>query len=169
VIRRLTIALCALLGAASLTACSTFERNDVAASVNGVELSQDDLQLILESELGADILKEAPVDGSISGASARSVLGAWAALGAIEQAGLTADVDVATIQADLAEQFGTKWTDAPPVMQDLATANVAVGTKVQAGTLSQEDVLAAFAAADVFIDSRYGSWDPTSGRVRPLG
>jgi hypothetical protein len=169
VIRRLTIALCALLGAASLTACSTFDRNDLAASVGDSELSQDEFGVMIESELGIDLLNSSPANGLIDGGSARSLLGAWIGLTALDQAGLVPLDDRDSIVTQLETQFGATWTDAPAVLQDLVVLNVAVGNAVQAGELAQEDVAAAVAAAEVFVDSRYGAWSGTDGRVLPLG
>jgi hypothetical protein len=44
VFRRLTLAACAVIAASSLTACATFDRNDAAATVDGVEISRESVE-----------------------------------------------------------------------------------------------------------------------------
>lgn len=169
-IRRLSIAVCALIGAVVLTSCSQFDRNGVAASVDGTELSQDEMAAMLRSDLGINLLNDGPTEnGFISGAGARGLLSAWIGLTAIDQAGLVASADRAEIDAQLAAQFTTTWSDAPQSMRDLAITNVAVGNAVSTGELEQEAVLGAFDGADIFVDSRYGAWDPESVSVVALG
>ena len=168
-IRRLAIAVCALLGAATLTSCAQFDRNDLAASVNGAELSQSELGELLDSELGAFLLRDRPVDGFITGDGARSLLSAWVSLTALEQAGLLASADRGQVESDLAEQFGDDWTQAPQLMRDLAITNVVVGEMSRSGDLVRDDALAALDSADVFVDSRYGAWNVVDYRVVALG
>ena len=168
-IRRLSLAVCALVGTAVLTSCAQFDRNDVAASVNDSELSQDEFAEILDSELGAFLLNTRPVDGVITGDGARGLISAWIGLTAIDQSGLLASADRAQIESDLAAQFGDDWTSAPQLMRDLAITNVAVGNAANAGELAREDLLTVFDGADIFVDSRYGAWNVADNRVVALG
>jgi len=163
------IAACAIVAVSTLTSCSTLNSNDTAASVNGAELSQDDLQAMLTSDLGQSLLGAEVVDGGIDGASARSLIEAWIALTALQQAGLTDGVDTAAIETGLAAQFDTAWNDAPQVMKDLAILNVAVGQLIQDGTIEQTAGKTAISEAAVFVDSRYGTWDPVTGAIAVFG
>lgn len=153
----------------ALSSCATFTENSTAASVNGTELSTDDLGTMLDSALGQAILQVTPTDGFIDGNSARGLLGAWIALNALGQAGIGTEADREGVEADLVEQFGADWDAAPAAMKELASANLAVGRLLQSGARSTEELQAIIAAAEVRVDSRYGRWNSEQSAVVALG
>jgi hypothetical protein len=151
-----------------LSSCSTFTANDNAASVDGHELSQNDLQLMLESDLGQSLLNDAPINGVIGAGSARGLINAWIQLTAFTEAGIGTDVDTAEIEANLANTQDS-WTAAPQVMRDLAVKNIAIGTLRSQGGIDQNQVRTVLLAADVAVDSRYGRWDDETLSVVAFG
>jgi hypothetical protein len=169
VIRRSLLAATALAAALTLSSCATFSSQQNAASVNGAELTRDEFSSMLGSELGQTLLNDAPVNGFIAGNSARSLLGAWISINAIRQAGVGADTDTAEVEQALSEQYGSSWTTAPPVMQELAVDNAIIGQLLADGTITSEDLQAVVSDADATVDSRYGWWDRETFTVTPLG
>jgi hypothetical protein len=163
VIRRAVIALVAVLGLAS---CSTVSANDDAASVNGHDLSQDDLHDMLESDLATLLLQAAPTDGVANGNSVRALLSAWVVSTALIDTGVGADADRAQVAADLAAdpQLGEGFTAAPEALRELLVDSRILGGADPALT-TEEQILSVTAAADIDVDSRYGYWDDTTGYV----
>ena len=167
--RRLALATCSLLTIASLTSCATFRHNDAAATVNGVTLSQDELGAMANSPVGADLLQESPVGGTMTGASTRALLGGWIGLHAIDDAGLVDQSTKDDARRQISEQYGEKWALSPPQMQDLAVLNGAISFLAQNNKIDQEAVKVAVSTATVSVDPRYGRWDPASSTVLALG
>lgn len=171
-IRRSVLAAGALAAAltlsATLSSCSTFTANNDVASMDGHELSQDDLQLMLESELGQSLLNNAPVDGVIDAGSARGLINAWIQLTAFNEAGIGTEVDTAEIEANLANTQES-WNAAPQVMRDLAVKNIAIGTLLEQDSIDQNQIREVLLAADITVDSRYGRWDDDSLSVVAFG
>jgi hypothetical protein len=159
VIRRAVIALVAVLG---LTSCSTLSSNDDVASVGSHELTRDDLQSLLDSDLSAEVLRSQVVDGEASGDSARTVISAWLLLTAAEDAGAISRSDTADIETTLQSAY-ENWDAGPQVMKDLLIADQLLGAKAQDGTLGQDALIDIMAAADIEVDARYGYWDPAAG------
>lgn len=157
-IRRSVFATGALVAALALSSCSTFSANDDAASIDGHHLTQDDLQLMLESDLGQSLLNNQPVDGVIDAGSARGLINAWLQLTAFTDAGLGADVDTTDIEKNLQESTPS-WDAAPQVMRDLAIKNIAIGTLLQNGDIDRTSAEKILTDADIAVDSRYGRWD----------
>ncbi|MGD9996689.1 MAG: hypothetical protein AB7L17_18645 [Ilumatobacteraceae bacterium] len=165
-IRRSALALGALVAVVGLTSCSTLSSNDDVASVNGHHLSQDDVQRMLESELGGQLLGGAPVDGVAAGQSVRALLSAWVVATALTDTGVGADVDRAQIEADLAAdpQLGDPFGAAPQQLRDLLIDSQVLRNADP--TLTTEDqILKVTSDADIDIDPRYGYWDGTTGYV----
>jgi phage tail tape-measure protein len=169
VFRRLTLATCAVLITASLTSCATFRHHDAAATVNGTTLSQDELGAMASSPVGIALLKEAPVGGSMTGGSARALLGGWISLHAIDDAGLVDQATKDDARKQISEKYAEKWAASPPEMQDLAVLNGAVSFLAQNNKLDQAALHLAVSTAKVTVDPRYGRWDPTKANVIALG
>lgn len=83
--RRVVLATGVLLAAATLSSCSTFSRSDIAAEVDGVQLSRTELSVL--------------TGGSTNGDEARQVIGDWLRL-----AVLGGDVKGVTSADDLAKR-----------------------------------------------------------------
>jgi hypothetical protein len=172
--RRIVLAAAALVAALGLASCADGSSNEltsnkIAASVEGVELSQDDLAAILSSDLGTELLQASPIDGFIDATSARGLISAWVGINSMIAAGVGADLDRAEIESSLAQQFAEVWDSAPAPMRDLAIANVVVGEAVQTGAVTTEELQAIVSAADVTVDSRYGWWSGEQFSVLPFG
>lgn len=168
-IRRCTIAVCALLVGVGLASCATFTRNDVAATVDDAELSQDELQEMLESDLAAQLLQFVPGDDEVSGDVARGIISVWIRLefwrGAVTvPAGVTQ-----LVEQQATAQFGDQWTAAPESLRELVIADGEIGTMIQDGSLNQEELLGLLGAADITVDARYGAWSDEQSRVVGLG
>lgn len=157
----------ALTLSSTLSSCSTFTSNNDVASVGGHSLSQDDLQLMLDSGLGQALLNNAPRDGVIDAGSARAIINAWIQLTAFAEAGIGTDVDTSEIEADLADSLDS-WNDAPPVMRELAINNIAIGTLKEQGGIDEDQIRSVLLDADIAVDSRYGRWDDAALSVVPF-
>lgn len=92
VMRRLALPLAALVAAVSFSSCSSVDRADVAAVVNGHELTNDQLSTL--------------VDGSTDGDTIREVLRKW-----IEIVAVTGDASGITTAADLDTRKAAAQTD----------------------------------------------------------
>jgi len=169
VIRRLALAAGTVLLVVTLGACSTVTRNDAAAEVGDTELARDDFHAMLDSDLTGQLLGSSARGGLVEGDTARGLLGAWILLTAIEQDGLLAGADRAAVEASLAEQFGELWTSAPASLRDLVVTNAIVTDGINQGTLTQDQAVEALNSVTVFVDSRYGTWQPATVSVDPLG
>jgi hypothetical protein len=172
VIRRRTsaLALAALLPLASLTAasCATFDTQRVA-SVNDHELDGDDLQEIVESQLGQLIVQSAPIDGEIDGSSVRAALTLWIVLTAIDDAGLITAEMKTEANRIIHYNLSAPPPPAPQLVKDIALLLTSAQSGIQAGVLTQDAVAQAAADADISVDSVYGTWDDEVTSVVPMG
>ena len=158
----------ALTVSVTLSSCSTFTANNDVASVGGRELSQEDLQLMLDSGLGQELLENAPVDGVIDAGSARAIINAWIQLTAFTEAGIGTDVDTSEIEANMADSLDS-WNEAPPVMRELAVKTIAIRTLKEQGGLDDNQIRTVLLDADIAVDSRYGRWDDSALSVVSFG
>lgn len=151
----------ALLVAVGTVGCAAFETNRVAA-VNDLELSQDDLASILESELMPVVFEApAPIGGTVDGNTARGIVSIWVTLAALADAGLIDDAQVEEVKSNLSTdpQFATAWGESTAVMQDLIAWYSVVGNSLSTGELEREAAIAAIQGASVTVASFYGAWD----------
>jgi hypothetical protein len=162
---------CTVLGAATLSSCATFQENDLAASSGDNELSQDELRSMLESDFLDSVLdvRVPGRDGEVIGSGVRDLLGAWIVIGPIEDAGLIDPATLDEARAQVVEQFGPTFDQAPAPLQDLLVKNSAINLRIGDGSLTQDEALGVLAGADVHVDPRYGRWDPELRAVVPLG
>jgi hypothetical protein len=155
------------LAAASLTAgCTTFTDNDVAARINDVEYSHEDLSGIIDA-IGI------PEESSNDLDTIRSVTSTLVLAGALNdyfgEQGIEitdADRDVAT--QGLAGSLPT-FLEATDDVQDLlvdAQAHLTIASALPNGAQAQLD---AINAADVYIDPRIGTFDSATSAVVALG
>lgn len=166
--RRSLVAAGALVTVLGLTSCATFE-NQRVASVNDHELTQDELRIMLDSELGQTLLQTAPIEGQVVGSSVRSIVSAWIALQAFSDADLLSAEQLEGARQAAIVEYGDQFTNAPAIMQELATLNAAAGAAIGNGDILQEDALSAVRDADVSVDSFYGAWDDESLSVVEMG
>ncbi len=166
--RRPLVAAAALVAALSLSSCATFD-NATVASVGDHELSQDDLQEMLESELGSSLLQSSVVDGRADGDAVRSIVSAWIALNALQDAGLITDADLTAVEPQLVSQFGSMFSTAPASIQLLAKQNLAASTAIQAGLIDQQQAIDSVSGVDIRVDPVYGAWDDEAFAVVALG
>jgi len=143
VIRRLPFALSVLAGAALLASCSTFDRSDTAAVVDGVELSRSDLATLS--------------DGSTDGDQLRSVINRW-----IQATILGADVSGVTTMDALSAVTGEAVASAVAPLADearsvyetgLGSPLVCLRAIPLAEDTSADEVLAALEAGQPFADA----------------
>ncbi|MEO5901789.1 MAG: hypothetical protein ABIR68_16905 [Ilumatobacteraceae bacterium] len=88
-IRRGALAILPLVAALALSSCSTFNRNDAVATVDGTELSRTELSDLLRNTVIQNQLTGALDDNraSLSG-QADQVIGIWISLQVVRQSGL---------------------------------------------------------------------------------
>ncbi len=155
-----------------LSSCATFENQNVA-TVDGHELSRDDLESILNSELTPVVFNgtEPVVDGLVGGDTARGIVSVWITLAALRSAGLIADDQIDEVAAGLAsdQRFSTSWADAPAVMQELVVWYTITGNALTSGELDREAAIAAIQHTDITVDSFYGAWDDDQLAVVAFG
>ena len=150
---------------AATSACSTVSNVDAAARVDDAELSPDQLSDLVDAiAQGGD-----PTSGDLI----RQTIGLW--------------IQVEVINAGL-DGAGTPVTDAQkadartqleaqlPGFADLSESTAETLVRVQATSNASQAVpdfptLVADAAeaADVYVDPRFGTFDPVAGSVTPLG
>jgi hypothetical protein len=162
VIRRSVLALAAVVATLSMSSCATLESNDDAASVGSHQLTQDDLQVMLESELGQSLIAATPADGVIDANVVRGLIGAWIRSTALKDAGVGDGFDSSAIEESLATSQPS-WPTAPQIMRDLAIDVFSVQELLRQGELDEQLVVSTMTAADIDVDSRYGYWNPAAG------
>jgi hypothetical protein len=152
----------------SASSCATFKQNDVAVRLNGHSLTTKHLSDMARSDLYATYLQSGIVDGLANGDAARNVLTAWLKLELLDQAGVFAGVDRSAVSATLEQANGASWAAAPVELRDLLILNEEARQLTTNGTLDPPTALARLATADVYVDARYGRWDPATISVVPL-
>ena len=162
--RRLTILLptVAILAASSLGAgCSTVD-NDASARVNDTELRPDQLTALV------DVLAEGDVT---NGDAIRSTLSTWVL---VEVAGAQLEADGTQLTDDELGAAETLLSDGVPGFADLSesTRDTLVQARATIEAINGLSDAAAFvqlatANADIYIDPRFGQFDPQAG-VLPL-
>jgi len=167
--RRLALIGCALVATATLASCSTFSDNDAVARVGDVELTQDELQEMIESPIGRDFLQVAPdQDGRIDAAAVRTLIGTWAAFTVIDQGGFISDDRRKEATDQISEAYGADWQSSPEEIRMVAVLNGVLRVMLQAGELEAAKLRSAVDTADIHIDSFYGSWDGVAVAVVPM-
>lgn len=156
------------LSVVALSSCATFDRNDVAVSVDGDSLSSRHLSDMVRSDLYATVLQSSVQNGVADADAMRVMLNAWIKLHVLERAGIFKDVDRNAVGAGLAKTHGEEWTSAPQSLRDIMVLNEAAGQLSSAGSSDAQAALGNLAAVDVYVDPRYGTWDAASGLVIPL-
>jgi hypothetical protein len=161
----LSVAVVGLLSTAALSSCSSFEERANVASVGDSELDQDEFELISRNPYIASQSQEI-VDDTVTGDTARGIITRWVVATALADGGfldtLTDEDAVAWLDASGVAGWDTG-DDAVPFLLDYAKFNLAV----QQGSLGAE-AEEYLQSADVFVASRYGEWDNSTG-VLPLG
>jgi hypothetical protein len=166
--RRHSAVLAAALAVITLSSCATFNRNDVAARVDGVSLSNAQLSEIVRSDLYATVLQSGIVNGVANGDAMRNLLDGWLKLQLLEESGAFKTVNRATVGAGLAQSNGASWTSAPQSLRDLLVLNEAASQLRTSGALNTDVALQKLSTAQIYVDPRYGRWDPATASVVPL-
>ena len=168
-IRRSFIAACALVGAISLSSCSTFSDNDAVARVDDVELTRADLEEYVNDAVTVANGGELP--DQLTADVYRQIIGGWVVDELIRQKlgadGVEiTDDDRAAAQTELDAALAGQ-TDVP---ESVIAFELESGATRQAFSRTQEQgALGEFAATvSVVIDPRYGYWDLTSGTILPM-
>ena len=158
------------LAAATLaTGCTTFSDNDAVARVNDVELSSETL---------AELARSFPDNNTgVSAAEtdathARSVAGLWIVAHGLEEAltsqGLQisqSSVDGAVERLEVVDGFDQLSESA----NDLLIKLVASQYEFSLLDGGQELIVEALDQLDVYVDPRFGVFDPPTGTIVPLG
>jgi hypothetical protein len=159
---------CALVGAASLTSCATFD-DSAAVSVNGEDLTDEELADMAQSSLMTQVLQSPSVDGVIAGDELRGLITAWTRFEIYNQTGLLDDQSKADAQEQLAELYGPDWEGASPELREFASRAGAYQLLTSQGAIDPAVVDNAVADARIRVDPHYGYWDHETGRVERLG
>jgi len=155
------------LAAASLTAgCTTFTDNDVAARVNDVEYSHEDLSGIIDA---IGIPEESTTDLS----TIRSITSTLVLAAALNDYFGDQGIEITDADRDAAtqglEDSLPTFLEAPDDVRDLlvdAQAHLTIASGLANGPQAQLD---AINAADVYIDPRIGTFDSATSTVVALG
>lgn len=166
--RRRSAVLAAALALITLSSCATFNRNDVAATVDGVSITNKQLSEIVRSDLYATVLQTGIVNGVANGGAVRNLLDGWLKLQLLEESGAFKTVNRATVSAGLAQSNGASWTSAPAALRDLLVLNEAASQLRTSGALNTDVALQKLSTAQIYVDPRYGTWDPATASVVPL-
>ncbi len=175
VIRRSLLALLVVLGVVALSSCSSTDKPDVVASVDGVELTRDDLDAMLKNEVVQDGLGTGELNGDQASLpdQADRVISIWIVLEAVNANGAAQLDDQGAAANQVLTTAGgnyqSSFESSAGVTRDLITRYISFQTQLQAGTLDSAKLQAAVKAADVHVDSRYGYWDAAQASVIPFG
>jgi hypothetical protein len=153
----------------SLAACSATSSERIAAAVGGEELTQSDLDDMLQSSLAGQLLGVAIVDGQAPTSGARDVAATWATLQAVVEVTGFESHDAAATDAVLAERYGADWVAAPQSLKDLLILNEDIGTAANTGEIDGATAVADAREIDVTVDARLGTWDSENFAITPLG
>ena len=174
-IRRLSLAAVAIVAVSALTSCATFDRNDAAATVGGVEISRDSLTDISQI-LAADPQSEAALrlgvvdlgTGLVDATATRYVLQVLVHDELLRQylASVGASPSADDLAAAEARVDGSITGDIRPIYVQEEALRSAL---LQLPAEQQDAFAASIPASKVSIDSRYGGWDNTTGTIVPLG
>jgi hypothetical protein len=172
---------CALVGAASLTSCATFDDADTVASVGEKTLTEDDLEAIMtpvepdDTDTTTSTDPQVPDDVPepepkvVEGGEARIVIQRWIVLNALDDAGFIDQASKDAARAELEAQVPELWPITPAEAQDIAILTGAFTAIFQSGTVAPDELEAAVRETDVSVDPRYGRWDADTFEVLPLG
>ncbi len=166
--RRLAAVLATTCTLLTLSSCASFNQNEIAARINDDSLSNSELSTMVRSDLFANVLQSEIVGGVANGDATRNLLDGWLKLHLLEQSGVFKDVDRKAVANGLEQSSGEVWTAAPVGLRDLLVLNEAARQLSAGGTLDTATALRDLPTANVFVDPRYGRWDPTSGSVVAL-
>ncbi|HAP78285.1 MAG TPA: hypothetical protein DCR14_19655 [Acidimicrobiaceae bacterium] len=155
----------ALLAAVSFSSCSTFDRNDVAAEVNGVELTNDDLANLASTDRLLRLFNTAPPN---EGGRERFIATLWVFLQAANEVGaLDAITDDAVIPS-LDQTFGNDWRTGAEAEATLIDA-VKFKALLDQQLLPVDDIRAALTESEVWVSSRVGGWAQDEFAILPFG
>lgn len=155
-IRRLAATVTVLLAAGGLSACATFENIDVAAEVNGVQLSVADLDAVVNNE---DI---APQVGQSPGDVSRNVAELFIVSVATDD--LVTDEQRAGAAAQFDSQAIAGWADVPASVKDVF-AHISV---LNGAGIPEEEIRARLDAADIYLNPRFGRWNGDVEQLEPM-
>jgi hypothetical protein len=169
VIRRSLLLVVTLVGALTLSACTTFTDNDAIARVNDVELARADLERFIQEVIEANPNMEGT--DVIEGDAYRSLITDWIVdelvRQQLEELGVEISPDdLASATATVDQQIGG--VEVSDFVREFLISSAATRNAFQ--RTQGDGSLAEFAErADVIVDSRYGYWDTTQFVVLPLG
>jgi len=156
----------ALLTFGLLSSCSSFDDSSTVASVGDHELGRDEFEAIARNPAVSAPSEEPPT--TVTGDTARSIIGAWVNVYVLEDAGVLEDVtdEQARAYLDSAPQLAGWDTDDEAVRFILDLAKLSL--LIENGAIDPAEANDLRAQADVHVSSRYGVWDPAQGVV-PVG
>jgi hypothetical protein len=168
VIRRSLLVACALVGAVTLSSCSTFSDNDAVARVGDVELTRDTLEEFVHDYLATT----GEVPTQVAGDGYRQIIGAWVIEELIRQK--LADDGVQPTDADITAANAAVESDLAnlPTEPSEAVRQFVYDKELSRAMFSrtqEQGSLGEFASASsIMVDPRYGYWDSSSGTVLPM-
>lgn len=154
----LAVALAVLAGGA-LSGCSTFNRNDAVAVVNGNELSRDTFNSWMSTKL---VQNPELQPGTALASSGHEFVTYWALSQLL--APLASGLDTTTLNDDLTTRYGERWTTAPETFRMAYLAFQSLNTAAQNGQLDRAKITELL-DGDVWIDPRLGVWDTSQGAI----
>jgi hypothetical protein len=156
VIRRLAAIVTVALAASALTACATFDRSDVAAEVDGVELSRADLEALVDNE---DIV---PQGVQSAGEVSRNVTQLF--IVSVVTKDLISDQQRSAAAAQFDAQNIAGWVDVPASIKGVFAHISALNN---AG-IPDEEIASRLDAAEIYVNPRLGRWNGTIEQLEPM-
>jgi hypothetical protein len=174
VIRRTLLAVGIVLGALTLSSCSSVDHPNAVATVDDAVLTRDDLDQLLNNRIVQEAVGTGELDGDVANVpdQADRVISIWIVLEAIsahDAAQLDDEATANSLLTGLGGDYQSQFDSSTGATRDLITRYIAFQTQYQAGTLDADELRAAVQAADVHVDSRYGYWDEQQASVFPFG
>ena len=153
------------MAAVSFSSCATFDRNEVAAEVNGAELTNDDLTNLASSDRLLLLFSATPPD---DGGRERFVATLWVFLQAANEIGALDAITDDDVIPSLDQAFGNDWRTGA-----LAEATLIDAVKFKAlndqQLLPVDDIRVALSESDIWVSSRIGGWSPDDLAILPFG
>lgn len=164
VIRRLAVGLAAVT---LFSGCTTFSDGDAVARVNDSELSDETLDDLLT--LLGDV--SSPQGTGINADAARAVISQWVQNETFEQYLDSIGVDTGAARSDfeVALAADPAFTDLSETAQAFLVDSNALASVFEGLPDVQTSLDEALGDADIHVDARYGSFEPSLRAVLPVG
>jgi hypothetical protein len=152
------------LAALVLAGCGTISNRDEVARVGDQVLTVDMLSTAANSAAAGGPLETTTAPGNLT----RNIITIWVRNAVLSQEPWFAEVDAASVLADLEADPTLPFAALDPFTQQLIIEQSVTVFAVNTGLVTVDELQAIVAAADVSIAPRYGRWNPSTAEVFTL-